>query len=515
MNDDVLGQIAATIRREAPGAEIEAAYTPADSSTAAPSEWRQALLVPPGTFSMLLYTPMVLDEAAAKQMPSDAIGTITYYERCLLADVLNDRHGDISSDRTPFPVWHKRLAQGRVQMTAGANPYFAHPLRRWVAPPQAYAKAIQYVGFLLAPPLTALMGVVPQEQAALDSPINMTQLAAAVGINDDLPITPQKLRDLYENSNETHKHTAIFIRHLVDETVAALWPVEQEFLLAGVENCESLQLADQGPPPPRHRFIKPERVALLGVKERIVEVKQTKKVSSPTTPAANDAEIAALREELVAERRLRERQDEQVRLLEQRLETEKDRARNKRSADRASDLIESLRQRVQHLEASRAGAAPVDPRQIETPETWDDFEAFVQEHIGKRAVISRAAIKEARQSPFTQISQCYESLLLLTHAYLPMLGGDPAAKALFDEWSRALRIEVSATGAAVESARLRESYGFTYLGARRYLDRHLSGSSSRDPAKCLRIYFSVIEDDGPQPYLYIGHFPTHKRNRLT
>lgn len=148
------------------------------------------------------------------------------------------------------------------------------------------------------------------------------------------------------------------------------------------------------------------------------------------------------------------------------------------------------------------------------PDSFDDLDDWVLARFPEKLVLSSKAIRAARASQLDAevIRQAYGALELLATDYLDARAGVAGANDRCRATAEALRIEISQVGVAVSHGRYRESYKTQIDGKTYQLDLHVSGSSSWDPSRCLRIYFHFDAELGR---IVVGHLPTHLDNTLS
>ena len=140
------------------------------------------------------------------------------------------------------------------------------------------------------------------------------------------------------------------------------------------------------------------------------------------------------------------------------------------------------------------------------PASWDGFAGWCETHLGDRLALSPRAcssIKKAR----------YEDVELAAHC-LAWLAGD-YRRARLEGAGNSLQGPVPA-GSGVRNDRCGgDSFEFDWQGKRLQADWHIkSGGNTRDPARCLRIYYCWHEDDsGGQ--VVVADMPAHVRSRAT
>lgn len=148
------------------------------------------------------------------------------------------------------------------------------------------------------------------------------------------------------------------------------------------------------------------------------------------------------------------------------------------------------------------------------PDSFDELEDWVLARFPEKLILSSKAIRAARGSQLDPdvVQQAYRALELLATDYLDARAGVSGANERCRMTSEALRIEISPVGLASEHRQYRESYQTQIEGKTYPLDLHVSGSSTRHPSRCLRIYFHF---DAEQGQIVVGHLPTHLDNTLS
>ena len=140
------------------------------------------------------------------------------------------------------------------------------------------------------------------------------------------------------------------------------------------------------------------------------------------------------------------------------------------------------------------------------PASWNEFADWCETQLGGRLALSSRAfgsIKKVRYEDVKLAAQC-----------LAWLGGD-YRRARLEGRGNSLQGPVPA-GSGVRNDRSGgDSFEFDWQGKRLRADWHIkNGGNTRDPARCLRIYYCWHEDgDGGQ--VVVGDMPAHVRSRVT
>ena len=282
---------------------------------------------------------------------------------------------------------------------------------------------------------------------------------------------------------------------------------------------ETARAAAASSEPPEPRSIAEETEALA-----------TSEVEAPAQPAA-EPQGPAVEErarELLADAQRAVMEDLQLRLLE--LEEELAQARDEirelkeeveygeeELQEKVSELAQAhaanARLRAKLSQLTAAGPATQDAPAA-YPDSFDDLEDWALERFPDTLLLASKAIRSARAAHVDAdvIQQAYQSLELLATDYLHARAGVAGAQDRVVARMKELRIECGPVGTAVEHRQYRDAYRAQVEGKFYLTDLHVSGSSSRDPKRCLRIYFHFDEARGR---IIVGHLPTHLDNTLT
>lgn len=166
--------------------------------------------------------------------------------------------------------------------------------------------------------------------------------------------------------------------------------------------------------------------------------------------------------------------------------------------------------RIRVLEARLAEGADASAP-VAVPEGLDEFEDWCRANLSGSVELVSRAFQGVRKSEFHDPALIYRSLLLLRDRYVPMrIERSSERRESYLSGLAELRLEESATGDGTKYAE--DLYSVQYGGGRRSLDRHLKGSSSRDPRYGFRLYF--FWDDAGQ-VVVVGWLPSHLKNRMS
>jgi hypothetical protein len=162
--------------------------------------------------------------------------------------------------------------------------------------------------------------------------------------------------------------------------------------------------------------------------------------------------------------------------------------------------------------ASVVPPASVEPANPKLPATWDELFIWAHRTYSNAVAFTSRARRAARKSVFRDVAQAAKAIELLAEEYRNVrVLGDLAARQAYDARLRDSGFSVGPTGLAVTSHQTSELYTATWEGKRYRLDIHLQGSSARDKARGLRVYFAWLPE---RAMILVGHLPTHLRNTL-
>lgn len=176
---------------------------------------------------------------------------------------------------------------------------------------------------------------------------------------------------------------------------------------------------------------------------------------------------------------------------------------------------EWLRRRVVELEAQLGAAKGGSPPEI-IPESYDELKDWADRNLPGRVLVTSRAQRDAKDSEFRDVSLVYRCLQVLGNEYWRMRteGGDDASSDCENAF-RQLGVRNERTG----QERLLREQDDTFLvpwgpgNKKHLLEWHLkNGGNTRDPARCLRIYY-FWDDDSQQ--VVVGSLPGHLHTRAT
>lgn len=194
---------------------------------------------------------------------------------------------------------------------------------------------------------------------------------------------------------------------------------------------------------------------------------------------------------------------------------EEDRLRQEAVADKGQleGQIAYLRQRNAQLEAiASSTAVEVDDTY---PETLDELNDWAEEKLAGRVVLTPRALRDAKGSSFADVAQVFRCLEYLAGEYRDMRihGVDEVPEG--ETKLASLGVQNLPSGKEHKLRALGDAFLVRWgSGNRKHLlDMHLkNGGNTRDPARCLRIYY-FWDDDTRQ--VIVGSLPAHLRTDAT
>lgn len=235
---------------------------------------------------------------------------------------------------------------------------------------------------------------------------------------------------------------------------------------------------------------------------------------------ARERDLAEARESGQSAEQLLELALEEIRTLEDRIE-EVERERSQREIELDELLAEADRERSEALAELRAARAriqvlderlrraAVDP-DVELPalESYDALEDWAGRHLAGRVVLLPRAIREAKDGQFQDVPLVGRALLYLAGPYRTMrIDGGEERLRLDKEALAALGLENSPVGGDLDYHA--DRFRVDWRGRKRLLDMHVkNGGNTRDPRRCLRIYYFW---DADEQLVVVGSLPGHVR----
>ena len=179
-------------------------------------------------------------------------------------------------------------------------------------------------------------------------------------------------------------------------------------------------------------------------------------------------------------------------------------ARRPRTADAAGSATKPQdRWRPDDEAAKPADSPDLHPP---LPSSWEKLADWCAEHLAEQLMLSSRARNSIKKAQYEDVGVAAKCLLWLANEY---------RRSRLEGSGNGLQGPVPA-GSGVRNDRCGgDSFEFDWHGKRLRADWHIkSGGNTRDPARCLRIYYCWHEDgDGGQ--VVVGDMPAHVRSRVT
>lgn len=173
--------------------------------------------------------------------------------------------------------------------------------------------------------------------------------------------------------------------------------------------------------------------------------------------------------------------------------------RERERAESAEQQARASAYRIQQLlDQLKSGGQEVDAT-IELPKDWDDFANWCDANLAGRVVLTPTARRLVRSPEFGDVSAAAKSLLWLGNTCRDrrLAGGDGS-----------LRDELVEDGIRNDHCG-GDAFDFDWQGRRYTADWHIkSGGNTRDPKRCLRIYYGW---DEVTQQIVIADMPAHRR----
>lgn len=180
--------------------------------------------------------------------------------------------------------------------------------------------------------------------------------------------------------------------------------------------------------------------------------------------------------------------------------------------DDAKDTIHRLNAKIDNLQYQLENSTGYE-KSISIPASYEELPKWVNDNFPGRMVLHPRALKSLKEAEFDDVELVYKSLELLGTEYYKMRSGSITRES-FDEKCKNLGISESACIADNRAGELGETYFIKdYHGHKVKIDRHIkNGSATRDPKRCMRIYF-FWDDEMEQ--VVICYLPQHQQIRTS
>lgn len=178
----------------------------------------------------------------------------------------------------------------------------------------------------------------------------------------------------------------------------------------------------------------------------------------------------------------------------------------------------TLRTQVDSLRMALQAKTGEDPdTTIQLPTSYDDLPDWVNANLAGRLTLHNRAVSRGLKKPdFEDVEQVARVLLLLAGEYRRMRQGHDGGRESFEKKLNELSLRCDGSISKERAGEEGETYFVKWpysSSPRRFLELHIrSGANTRDPKRCLAVYF-FWDDDSQQ--VVVGWLPSHLTNRLT
>lgn len=186
--------------------------------------------------------------------------------------------------------------------------------------------------------------------------------------------------------------------------------------------------------------------------------------------------------------------------------------------DQAVEENRKLRTQIDSLRTALKAKTGEDPdTTIQMPASYDELAEWVETNLAGRLTLHNRAVSRGLKKPeFEDVEQVARVLLLLAGEYRTMRMGHDGGKDAFDRKVTEMSLRYDGSISEERAGQEGETYFVKWpypTSSRRFLKWHIrSGGNTRDPKRCLAVYF-CWDDDTQQ--VVVGWLPSHLNNRLT
>ena len=141
---------------------------------------------------------------------------------------------------------------------------------------------------------------------------------------------------------------------------------------------------------------------------------------------------------------------------------------------------------------------------------YADLPDWTERHFPGRVVLAGRALRSLKSARFEDVALVGKAVALLGTTYHRMkTEGGAELREAFEDELRELKLQETPSISPDRQGKARDGFEIESEGRRLTLDRHLKNNSgTRDPRRCMRIYFAWDEDAAR---VVIGHLPGHMR----
>ena len=141
---------------------------------------------------------------------------------------------------------------------------------------------------------------------------------------------------------------------------------------------------------------------------------------------------------------------------------------------------------------------------------YADLPGWAERHFPGRVVLAGRALRSLKSARFEDVALVGKAVALLGTTYHRMkTEGGVELREAFEDELRALKLQETPSISPDRQGKARDGFEIEWEGKKLTLERHLKNNSgTRDPRRCLRIYFAWDEDGAR---VVVGHLPGHMR----
>ena len=139
------------------------------------------------------------------------------------------------------------------------------------------------------------------------------------------------------------------------------------------------------------------------------------------------------------------------------------------------------------------------------PTTWEDFVPWCEENLAGRLVLAASASRELGRAEFDDVGLAARCINWLANDYRDarLRGGDPQLRGRIDDTEGGV-FNLPCGG---------DSFECSWNGRRHQVEWHIKrGANTRDPRRCLRIYYFWDEETGR---VVVASMPAHRRSAIS
>ena len=170
------------------------------------------------------------------------------------------------------------------------------------------------------------------------------------------------------------------------------------------------------------------------------------------------------------------------------------------AAAKENDALRRDKHRLGERLAALEGDAPVptDDETVPPLAGYADLPDWLERHFPGRVVLAGRALRSLKNARFEDVALVGEAVALLGTTYHRMkTEGGMELREAFEDTLRALKLQETPSISPDRQGKARDGYEIEWQGRRLTLDRHLKNNSgTRDPRRCLRVYFAWDEETG-------------------